>query len=311
MNNKSPKVSILIRCLNEYENLKILLNLLNNQTYNNFEVVFLDSGSTDNSINFVQNFKSNYKISFNQISKSKFTFGRALNKCIEYSNSPNYVISLSAHCFPVRNDFVENYVNFFKNKNVKIVYGKQSGYKNSRLSEASHLERWFGNNYGVQIESPFTNNGNCAYDIEIFKKFKFNEKLTGCEDIEFALKVLKANGDIVYGSGVEVFHYHKENLKQIYNRFYREAKALRIILPYKYNILDFIKHFIKKIFTDLQFKSKVKKYQSRSLIEILSYNFMQFLGFYMGYNGKLDLNSKIYNNSDEKLVKSFYKHYLN
>ena len=50
------KATILIRCLNEVENLKILFPILESQNNKNFEVVFIDSGSSDGSFEFVQNF---------------------------------------------------------------------------------------------------------------------------------------------------------------------------------------------------------------------------------------------------------------
>ena len=56
----TPKVSVLIRNLNEEDQLKILFPILDNQTYENFEVVFLDSGSNDNSLEFVKNYNSKY-----------------------------------------------------------------------------------------------------------------------------------------------------------------------------------------------------------------------------------------------------------
>ena len=117
-----PKVSLLVRNLNEENNLKILFNRLNSQNYKNFEVVFLDSGSTDNSVEFVENFSANFQIITKHIDKEEFTFGRALNKCIEYAKNPKYVISLSAHCFPTNNDFIKNYVDIFENNNNKIFW---------------------------------------------------------------------------------------------------------------------------------------------------------------------------------------------
>ena len=52
------KATILIRCLNEVKNLKILLPLLEKQTFQDFEIVFIDSGSTDGSYKFVESYNS-------------------------------------------------------------------------------------------------------------------------------------------------------------------------------------------------------------------------------------------------------------
>jgi len=308
----SPKVSILLRNLNESQNLKKLFKILNQQTYSNFEVVFLDSGSTDNSVEIAEKFKSNYKISINHIDKNEFTFGRALNYCLTYSDSPKYVISLSAHCFPIDSNFIKNYVDLFINSKADIVFGKQSGYKESKLSEASHLNTWFGDDYGIRKNNPFTNNGNCGYDIEIFQKFKFNEELPGCEDIDFASKVIKTNGKIMYGEGIEVQHYHDENLKTIFYRYYREALALNKIYPYKFKKREFITSTIKQTFRDILFKFKFTSYQSRSILNIFLYRLVKNYAHLKGFKESRISSNKIYNYAqDEEYSKNLYKQYLN
>ena len=71
-----PKVSVLIRNLNEEEQLKILFSILDQQTYENFEVIFLDSGSSDNSLEFVKNYKSytplGEMLSFEEVAEAVF-----------------------------------------------------------------------------------------------------------------------------------------------------------------------------------------------------------------------------------------------
>jgi rhamnosyltransferase len=306
-----PKVSILLRNLNESQNLIKLFNILNKQTYDNFEVVFLDSGSTDNSVEIAETFKSNYKISVNHIKKSEFTFGKALNKCIEYSDSPKYVISLSAHCFPTDSNFIKNYVNLFIKSNSDIIFGKQSGYEKSKLSESSHLNTWFGDEYGIRTDNPFTNNGNCGYNIKIFQNFKFDENLTGCEDVDLASKVLENNGRIMYGKGIEVQHYHEENLKTIYYRYLREALALNKIFPYKFKRRQFIFFTIKQTYRDLVFKFKTDSYRSRSLMNIFLYRLVKNYAHLKGFKeSKVSLN-KIYNYTEDGIYsKNLYKHYL-
>ena len=271
----------------------------------------MDSGSTDNSVELAKTFKSNYKISVNHINKSEFTFGRALNKCLEFSDSPKYAISLSAHCFPIDPNFIKNYVDLFIQSKADIIYGKQSGYKNSKLSESSHLNTWFGDNFGVQTNNPFTNNGNCGYNIEIFQKFKFNEELTGCEDIDFASKVIENGGKIMYGEGIEVQHYHDENLKIIFYRYYREALALNNIYPYKFKKREFIISVIKQTYRDIIFKFNFSSYQSRSILNIFLYRIVKNYAHLKGFKESRVSLKKIYNYAeDTEYSRNLYKQYL-
>ena len=57
----TKKISIVVRCLNENENLKILIPLLISQTEKNFEIVFVDSGSNDGTIDTISSYLDRYK----------------------------------------------------------------------------------------------------------------------------------------------------------------------------------------------------------------------------------------------------------
>ena len=54
------KISIVIRCLNENDNLKILIPLLQKQTLKNYEIIFVDSGSTDGTLETIKFFLNNF-----------------------------------------------------------------------------------------------------------------------------------------------------------------------------------------------------------------------------------------------------------
>ena len=74
----NKKASIVIRCLNENNNLKTLLPILLQQSYKNFEIIFVDSGSTDGSLETITNYlEKNTNIKLFHIKKD-FTFGRSL-----------------------------------------------------------------------------------------------------------------------------------------------------------------------------------------------------------------------------------------
>jgi rhamnosyltransferase len=297
----SPKVSLLIRNLNERKNLEILFPILNSQEYKNFEVIFLDSGSTDGSIEFIQNFDSKFDIIVDSITKEEFTFGRALNVCSKLAVKPDYLITLSAHCFPLSEHFISNYVNNFLKYNCDIVYGSQVGYKHSMLSEASHLKSWFDDNYGIKNPSPFSNNGNCGYKFTIWEEFKFDENLTGCEDIELASRAIEKGRIIAYGENIGVSHYHEEDFEQIYFRYYREALALNSIFSFRYTIIRFLKNIINESLTDLLYKYKNKGFVSRSIVEILKYRYFKNLGHYRGFKKKKEIsNLKLFSYSDSK-----------
>ena len=287
------KATILIRCLNEVKNLKILLPLLEKQTFQDFEIVFIDSGSTDGSYKFVESYNSKLKIILETIPKDKFSFGRSLNMAAEKSTHKEILISLSAHCFPTNSNWLKNIITPFDNKKVSIVFGRQVGDKNSWLSEASHLDNWFGEKSKMK-QSPFINNGNSAFRYTHWKKYKFDEMLTGCEDIEFASKVQNIGGLIYYSAESQVSHFHDEQSKQIRNRYKREAQALKEIYGHvlNFSILDLAKGVLNEIRLDLQFR-KENIFPKSDLFNIVKYRYNKNRGHFLGINRKSLSNEHI------------------
>ena len=310
------KASILIRCLNELDNLKILFPILESQTFKKFEIIFIDSGSTDGSFEFVKNYKSEIPIILEKIDKSMFSFGRSLNMAENKSTYKDKLVSLSAHCFPTSDKWLEKILINFEIADVEVVYGKQIGNDDSWLSEASHLNMWFGGKSEIK-KSPFANNGNCAFNYKTWDLLKFNEDLTGCEDIDFAQRVMNKGGSIFYSSSAEVRHYHDEKSKQIRNRYRREAQALNDIFPdsIKYKLKDLLKSIYNEIKIDINYKEKNKNYSNSSIIKIFQYRYNKNLGHFLGINYPIKSNKSIKNKyysyeGNKKNVEHFKKDYF-
>lgn len=58
MNNKNllPKVSVVVPCYNMKNYLHNCFNSLQNQTYNNLEIIFVNDGSKDETATIIKNF---------------------------------------------------------------------------------------------------------------------------------------------------------------------------------------------------------------------------------------------------------------
>tara|TARA_X000001036_G_scaffold410400_1_gene422232 strand:- start:925 stop:1863 length:939 start_codon:yes stop_codon:yes gene_type:complete len=292
----SKQVSIVIRCLNENKNLNFLIPLLLGQTYKNFEILFVDSGSDDGTLNTISNYLREYEnISLHHIKKNKFTFGRSLN--IGFTNSKGeIIISLSAHCFPKNNKWLENIVSSFSDEKVGIVYGCQSPHLQTMHSEASVQKTWFSGESRI-ISGVFLNNGNAAYRKKVWEENKFDEKLTGLEDIELGKRAKNNGWEIYYCSEANVEHLHKENYKTIQNRYRREAEAMKNINKtdksndsvIKNTFFYCFKGFLRGVNYDIK-TSKDSLQPNNDFINILRYRFSQYLGTYRGYKNDMSKN---------------------
>ena len=297
----SKKISIVIRCLNENKNLKVLIPLLLKQSYKDFELIFVDSGSTDGSLDTVKSYlNSSNNVQLTYIKKEEFTFGRSLNIGFNKSRG-EIVISLSAHCFPTSEEWLKNITQPFSDDSIGIVYGKQSPHENTRFSEASVQEKWFSGK-SMKKEDIFLNNGNAAYRKNLWEEIKFDETLTGLEDINFGLYAKSKGWELYYSSESDVQHLHKENYKTIRNRYRRESEALKVIFDKhkihssKYNLKFYnstliacIQGFFRGMFYDIR-KRRYSKLPYKNLTDILKYRYNQFYGTYNGFNKTIDKN---------------------
>ena len=224
----NKKVSIVVRCLNENANLKILIPIILEQSYDDFELIFVDSGSKDGSLDTIQTFLNSLdNVKLAHIKKEEFTFGKSLNLGFDIAEG-EIIVSLSAHCFPTSNEWLQNIIKPFLDNNIGIVFGKQSPHKNTRFSEASVQEKWFSGKSMIK-EDIFLNNGNAAYRKSLWEEIKFDETLTGLEDINFGLYAKSKGWQLYYSNESDVQHLHNENYKTIRNRYRREAEALKVI----------------------------------------------------------------------------------
>ncbi len=284
------KASIVIRCLNEFENLNVLFPLLKRQSFSNFEIIFVDSGSTDGSLEYVKELKKSKYLDINilTIKKENFTFGRSLNIGFREAQG-EIVISLSAHCFPTSNLWIDNYLaSFKKSDKIGIVYGRQIAHKMTKYSEQSVLTKLFGEKSGFQNHS-FNNNGNSATLKSLWTQKNFDEDLSGLEDIDFAKFILENDYKIFYSTDTSVEHYHDETYKQIKNRYKREAFALKIIYPDKViSLFGLISMFIKDLNFDLRNRKNSKLVNGKKLSDIFRYRLNQFLGTYIGFKKNID-----------------------
>ena len=297
----NKKVSIVVRCFNENANLKILIPIILEQSYDDFELIFVDSGSKDGSLDTIQTFLNSLdNVKLAHIKKEEFTFGKSLNLGFDIAEG-EIIVSLSAHCFPTSNEWLQNIIKPFLDNNIGIVFGKQSPHKNTRFSEASVQEKWFSGKSMIK-EDIFLNNGNAAYRKSLWEEIKFDETLTGLEDINFGLYAKSKGWQLYYSNESDVQHLHNENYKTIRNRYRREAEALKVIFDehnaqssqqnlklYNSTLIACIQGFFRGNVYDIR-KRRYSKLPFKNLSDILKYRYNQFYGTYNGFYKKIDKN---------------------
>jgi rhamnosyltransferase len=274
----SPLASIIVRCYNEAEHIGKLLHGLSEQSIQDYEVVLVDSGSTDGTIEIAEEFGVD-KVEY--IDPEEFSFGRALNYGCEAAAGEFCVIA-SAHVYPSRDDWLEQLLDKF-NEDIGLVYGKQRGNDVTTFSENQIFKQWFPDHDIERQNHPFCNNANAAIRRELWEEYPYDEQLTGLEDVDWAKRIQKDGYDISYASEAEIIHVHDETAKQVLNRYRREAYAHKQIMPSQsFSLFDFLRLSTTNILSDYRASLRERELLE-NIVEIPKFRFLQFWGTYRGF----------------------------
>ena len=270
--------SIIIRAYNESQHIGRLLEGVRQQTVKDVEVILVDSGSTDSTVTIAESFSAKIV----HIPSAEFTFGRSLNLGIK-SASRELIVIASAHVYPVYPDWLEKLLEPFQDNQVALAYGKQRGYEGSKYSEHQIFHQWYPETGSHDQITAFCNNANAAIRKSLWEKHNYDESLTGLEDLEWAKWAKGEKYKIAYVAEAEITHIHNETPRGVYNRYRREAMALRRIYPEAhFNFYDFIRLTLTNILSDLWHAAR-ERVLLKSLTSIFWFRFMQFHGTRIGH----------------------------
>jgi rhamnosyltransferase len=215
-----PPISIIIRSYNEAQYLPKCLAAIDKQVYSgDVEVILVDSGSTDRTVDIARLFGCNVI----QIPQEKFSFGYSLNIGISHTKN-EIVMVLSAHCVPIRSDWLQTLVDPIKNLVVEMVYGRHVANMAARSSEINYFSSKYGEQSGIK-DNPMMNNGNAAFLKALWQARPFDELLTAQEDIDFSSWHINNGKRLFYSAEASVFHYYNDRNKVLFKRINREVKV--------------------------------------------------------------------------------------
>lgn len=280
-----PLCSIIIRAFNEEKALGRLLEGIESQKGVDYEIILVDSGSTDGTLAIA----ARYPVRLVQIDSSEFTFGRSLNRGIAQARGDICVI-ISAHCYPVYPDWLKQLIKPFEDGQVAVAYGKQRGGGSNHYSEQQFFRTYFPDLSQPDQGQPYTHNANAAIRRSLWEEHPYNEDLTGLEDLAWSSWARERGYRVAYVAEAEIVHVHHETISQVYNRYRREAIALKQILPEsQFTLRDLISMFLHKIFSDLRQATR-DQVLTREWWDILRFRFAQYLGTWQGYrySGRID-----------------------
>jgi len=197
-----PLVSIVIRTKNEGLMIAKVLKVLQKQTLRNYEVLIIDSGSTDKTLEIVKQFP----VKIFKINPENFTYGYALNYGIKYALG-KYICIISGHSLPISDKFLESGVKVLTEENVVGVSGPSPDFA------VGYLNRLLGSvilffEKKRKDHTPWMTNTNSMIRREVWEKYHYDESLSGCEDYDWGREMISRGYNIVKIRSFSVFHSH-------------------------------------------------------------------------------------------------------
>ena len=240
-NQKGIDVSILIRTKNEEKDIGKTLDATFSQTYKNFEVLIVDSGSTDNTLKIA----ARYPLKIHKIKPEDFTWGYSLNYGFQRAKG-KYVVSLSAHSLPLSTDWLETLIGNFDDDNVAAVMCKTLPWPDCNPFDRRGLTGKFNMPKQEVPNGPPFIFGNVSSVIRksLWEKVSFDETLRYCEDEIWMREIKKLNYKVVFEPKAEVFHSHNETLQQIYRRTFEFAYAVQDLKLQEFTAIGILFDFI-------------------------------------------------------------------
>lgn len=238
------KISVVITVLNEEKTIASLIEALESQTRKAYEVVFVDGGSEDKTIEVINHFQKKYPGIKLLIQKSSRAKGRNIG--IEVAQGEIIAVT-DAGCFP-KKDWLENITKPFGNSRIDMVAGF---YKMVAKSDFQKAETIFLGTLPSKFNLGFLpSSRSVAFRKSLWEKVGgYPEKLTGAaEDTVFNYKVIKSGAKISRTKGAVVEWEVPSTLESYFGKTFNYAKGDALSRIFFYPGKGLLSHNLKAIF---------------------------------------------------------------
>ncbi len=208
INNRIPKVSVIMAVYNRASFLSRSINSLIDQTFEDWELVAVDDGSTDNTLEILKEFESkNKKIKIYRHSNRKLPLTR--NKGI--SESKGAIITFLDSDDEIETDHLEKHYNFMiNNPNIDLIHGS------AKIIGDEFVRDKYDSKKLIHLSE-------CAIGGTFFGKRKVFIELNGFKNIEYSedSEFLERAGKIfnIRKVNFNTYKYYRDTVNSITNNY--------------------------------------------------------------------------------------------
>jgi rhamnosyltransferase len=223
-----PMVSIIIRSFNEGWALRETLPMLQSQSYAAWELIVIDSGSTDGSVDLIRRAGPAH---FLQIEPGTYNPSRVMNAGMRLARS-GFGIFLNADATPQGGEWLAPLVAALQDAQTAAVFGRQIPRPDCRAVYAHDYERCFGERRASADWEHFFSMVSSGIRKDIWSRRGFLESLQYSEDDEYTRWCVSRGYRVVYCPESVVMHSHNYTPQQAFRRSFGEARALAAVWPH-------------------------------------------------------------------------------
>lgn len=282
---KKIETSIILLTLNGGERFSEVLKAVFNQTYKNYEVILIDSDSTDKTLEYA----NKYPIRIFKIKRSDFGHGKTRNMGAKLAKG-DYIVYLTQDAIPANKNWLKNLLINFKDKNVSGVFGRQIPNKTANMLDIfNYKEDYPKTGRIISIENFQQNNVifsdvNSAVRKSTLLKYPFPNNILVSEDLSWALKILKNKFKIIYEPLAAVIHSHPFNFKKTFKVTFDQGVSFSQIFQ-KNDSVYLMQNSKKRFINKIQYLIRNHKY-SLIFISLLT-DITKYLAVTLGKNYKI------------------------
>ena len=258
-----PFVSIILRSYNEGWALRETLPALQAQEYRNWELIVIDSGSTDGSVEMIRRANPRH---FKQIQSSEYNPSRVMNWGMQVA-STEYGIFLNADATPQGDNWLRPLVTALSDRKTAAVFGRQIPRPDCQAVYACDYDRCFGHFRESAGWDHFFSMVSSGLRKDIWAQRGFLEKLQYAEDDEYTRWARDQGYRVVYCPGSVVMHSHNYTPQQAYKRSFGDARALAACWPGSPGYFNFFRTRLLGWLSDLRHDARFC-FRRKRLIEL-------------------------------------------
>jgi rhamnosyltransferase len=222
-----PAVSIILRSFNEAWSLRDTLPALKAQDYTHWELIVIDSGSSDGSVELIQRAQP---AQFVQIPSHEYNPARVLNHGMRLAQAP-FAVFINADATPVGVHWLRPLVTALQDPRTAAVFGRQIPRPHCQAVYACDYERCFGPHRDSARWDHFFSMVSSGLRRDVWCQRGFDERMQYSEDDEYTRWCRQQGYAVRYIPQSVVIHSHNYTPTQAAKRSFGEAYALAAVWP--------------------------------------------------------------------------------